>query len=140
MEVLDHINAFAWVAGNILLGYTAITLIVFLLSYWIIFDPRATTGGRLIFRFMTSLVGVVIIIFIGIFLDPAPDLDWYVYPPDVEPWRPLGRAVVYAYVAYTVSSLAVLLVLRKWFPDRVQKASDRNLVKVRHTSEIPTIK
>ena len=140
-NVVNAINTVAWVLGNVLLAYTAFALITFLLAYYTIFDPSATTGGRLIFRFMLSLAGVIVLVFIGIFVDPSPNLEWYVFPGEsIEWWRPLMRLAVYSFVAYSISSLAWLLAVRKWWPHKVKKASDINLVKVRHTSEIPVIK
>ena len=138
--VTDAINAVAWVFGNVVLAYTAIALLAFLVAYYSIFDPSATTGGKLIFRFMLSLAGVIVLVFIGIFVDPSPDQGWFIFPEDyVEWWRPLMRLAVYVFVAYSISSLSWLLAVRKWWPHKVKKASDINLVKVRHTSEIPIV-
>lgn len=139
-EIVNVINVVAWVVGNVILAYTAVALIGFLIAYYAIFDPSATTGGRLIFRFMLSLAGVIFLVFIGIFVDPSPDREWFMYPEgSVEWWRPLLRLVIYGFVAYSISSLAWLLAVRKWWPHKVTKASDINLVKVRHTSEIPIV-
>lgn len=139
-EVTNAINAVAWVFGNVVLAYTAIALLAFLVAYYSIFDPSATTGGKLIFRFMLSLAGVIVLVFIGIFVDPSPDREWFIFPEDsVEWWRPILRLAIYGFVAYSISSLAWLLAVRKWWPHKVKKASDINLVKVRHTSEIPIV-
>lgn len=135
------INTVAWVSGNVVLVYTALALLVFLASYYAIFDPSATTGGKLIFRFMLSMAGVILLVFIGIFVDPSPDREWFKYPDGtVEWWRPLLRLAVYGFVTFSISSLAWLLAVRKWWPHRVKKASDINLVKVRHTAEIPIVR
>lgn len=140
-EVTNAINAVAWVLGNVVLAYTAIALIGFLIAYYAIFDPSATTGGKLIFRFMLSLAGVIVLVFIGIFVDPSPDREWFIFPEaSVEWWRPILRLAIYGFVAYSISSLAWLLAVRKWWPHKVKKASDINLVKVRNTSEIPIVK
>lgn len=136
-EITHPINAIAWVVSNVLLAYSAGALVLFLGAYFYFFDPRATTGGRLIFQFMLSLVGVISLNVIGIFINPTANNTWLSYPEGVEPWRPVVRLIVYGFVAYAVTSLAVLLILRKWFPDKVKKASDIKL-KVR-TSEITTI-
>ena len=140
-DVVNAINTVAWVLGNVVLAYTAFALIAFLIAYYTVFDPSATTGGRLIFRFMLSLAGVIVLVFVGIFVDPSPDQDWSRFPVEsVEWWRPLLRLAIYGFVAYSISSLAWLLAVRKWWPHKVKKASDINLVKVRHTNEIPVIK
>lgn len=140
-DTVDAINTVAWVLGSVVLAYTAFALIGFLVAYYTIFDPSATTGGRLIFRFMLSLAGVIVLVFVGIFVDPSPDQAWSRFPVEyVEWWRPLLRLSVYGFVAYSISSLAWLLAVRKWWPHKVKKASDINLVKIRHTNEIPVIK
>lgn len=139
-DISDAINAVAWVIGNIVLSYTAFALLLFLLAYYAIFDPSATTGGKLIFQFMLSLAGVIMIVFIGIFVDPSPNQEWFIYPEGyVEEWRPILRLAIYGFVAFSISSLAWLLAVRKWWPQKVKKASDINLVKVRHPSEIPIV-
>lgn len=141
MYIVDVINPIAWVMANIVLAYTAFALIGFVIMYYALFDPKATTGGKLIFRFMLSLVGVIGLVFLGIFVDPGPDREWFLYPEgEVEWWRPALRLFIYGYVSFTITSLAVLLVKRKWFPDRLKVAPSPDLIKVRHeTSEIPTI-
>lgn len=139
-EVTNAINAVAWVLGNVVLAYTAVALLGFLVAYYSIFDPSATTGGKMIFRFMLSLAGVIVLVSIGIFVDPSPDQEWFIFPEaSVEWWRPILRLAIYGFVAYSISSLAWLLAVRKWWPYKVKKASDINLFKVRHTSEIPIV-
>ncbi|HMT88056.1 MAG TPA: hypothetical protein PKC73_00350 [Dermatophilaceae bacterium] len=140
-DVVNAINTFAWVLGNVMLAYVAFAQIAFIIAYYTIFDPSATTGGRLIFRFMLSFTGVIVLVPIGIFIDPAVSRVWLQFPVDtVEWWHPLLRLAIYGFVAYSISSLAWLLAVRKWFPHKVKKASDINLIKVRHTAEIPVIK
>lgn len=130
-NIATIINTIAWVTSNVLLAYSAVVLALFLGAYFYYFDPRATTGGRLIFQFMLSLVGIISLNIIGIFINPSANNVWNVYPEGVEPWRPTVRLVVYGFVAYAITSLCVLLVLRKWFPNKLQKASDIKL-KVRN--------
>jgi ABC-type transport system involved in cytochrome c biogenesis permease subunit len=140
VEVIDTINSIAWVLANLVLAYTALALVIFVIMYYALFDPRATTGGKLIFRFMLSLVGIVGLVFVGIFVDPSMDRGWGVYPADVEPWRPVLRLIIYGYVAFTITSLAALLVRRKWRPNSLKIAPAQDLVKVRHpTTEIPVV-
>lgn len=140
MDVLNVLNTVFWVGGNVLLLYISVALTLYVLAYFAIFDPRATTGGKLIFQFMLSLLGVIVLVFIGIFIDPAPDRGAFVYPPDVEPWRPFARFLIYGFVAYSITMLGILLVKRKWFPSKLKKASDLTLVTPRtDTNEIPTI-
>jgi len=138
-DVIHIINTVAWVGANFLIAYSCVAIILFVIGYYILFDPRATTGGKLIFRFMLSLVGVIGLIFVGVFVDPAGNREWFTYPGDVDVWRPLIRFGIYFYVSFTITSLAILLVIRKFKPSLVRKASDLNLVKPRHTNEIPII-
>ena len=105
------------------------------------FDPKATTGGTMIFRFAWSLSLVVAVAFIGIFLDPRHEIPWHKYPGDVLWWRPFVRMAAYSYVAYSVSALIWFLCKRKFRPEKLRTAPDRLLVKPRHdTAVIPTIK
>lgn len=141
MNIIDIVNQIMWVAANITLAYIACVLMVFVVMYYALFDPKATTGGKLIFRFMLSLVGVIGLVFIGIFIDPAPDREWFLYPAEAELWRPALRLAIYGYVAFTITSLAILLVKRKWWPHKVRTAPTQELVKVRHeTADIPVVK
>lgn len=134
-SVLEVINPILYVLSNLLVVYIAIALLVFVTAYYVLFDPRATTAGRQIFRFFLSLVGVILLVFIGTFVDPSPSRNWNRLAEDVEFWRPGLRFIVYAYVAYTVTALAVILWLRKFRPNRVKSAPDLNLVKVRHPTQ-----
>lgn len=137
--IFDLVNNFAWVAGNILVAYTAFAIIVFVIAYYVLFDPKATTAGKFIFRFMLSLVGVIVLVFIGTYIDPSPNRGWAVLPPDVTTWRPVLRLLIYGYVAFTITSLAYLLAIRKWRPNTVKSDQDRDLVEPRHTKENPII-
>ena len=136
----NNINTIAWVMGNVLVAYTAIAITVFVLGYYILFDPRSTTAGRLLFRFMLSLVGVISLIFVGTFVNPPVDRGWTVLADDVLSWRPITRLLVYSYVAFTITSLAILLGIRKWKPSYVKTAADRNLVEPRNNTNAISIK
>lgn len=128
---IDSLDSFFWIGANILVLYIAIGLVVFLTGYALLFDPRATTAGKFVYRFMLSLFGVVILVFISLWLDPSPGRAWYEYPGDVLWWRPAFRFFVYLGVAYTITALAILLVIRRWFPDKLKTSLDRDLVKPR---------
>lgn len=135
MDLLQAINTFAWVAGNILVAYTAFAIVVFVIGYYVLFDPKATTAGKFIFRFMLSLVGVICLIFIGTYVDPSPKRAWSFLPPDVSTWRPLLRLLVYGYVAFTITSLAVLLGVRKWKPSLIKSKDTHDLVEPRSSMQ-----
>lgn len=140
-DVLNVTQWVFWVGANLLIAYIALLILLFVLMYQIFFDPKATTAGKMIFRFMLSLVGIIGLVFIGIFIDPAPSRGALTSPSDVEWWRPILRFSVYAYVAYSITMLAVALVMRKWFPHKVKKKADLELVKPRHdTTDIPIVK
>lgn len=136
---IDVINPIAWVIGNVLVAYDAIAVIIFVVGYYIIYDPKATTAGKLIFRFFVSLLGLIILVFVGTYIDPTGDRSWLDIPDDVDAWRPVFRCIVYGYIGFTMTSLAVLLVIRKWWPQKIKTATD--LIKLRHeTNEIPVIR
>lgn len=128
---LTVFNTVAWITANILVAYVSVALVVFVFVYWFVFDPRATTGGQLIFRFMVSLSSVVGLIFISLFLDPLTGREWYLYPGDVLWWRPLARMLAYGYVAYSTTKLISYLIKRKWFPHKLKKIAPEEVVKVR---------
>lgn len=138
----DVVNWFAWVASNVLVGYVVVALVIFLIGYFLFFDPRATTGGRLIFRFVTSIFTIMVLVFIGVFIDPHAQQQWFDYPGDVVWWRPIVRLIGYAFAAYTITSLAILLVKRKWFSHKIDTApADENtLVQLRQRDRKQKIK
>lgn len=139
-DVLEYFNAIAWVGSNLLIAYIAIALVVFVLAYGILFDPKATTAGKMIFRFLYSLIGVIGLVYLGTFINPPENREWSAYPGDVHVWRPIVRLIIYGYVAYAITTLAIALGIRKWKPHLIRTAKDLEVVKVRHTTEIPIIK
>ena len=141
VDFLEWINPTIGVMANLTLIYIGILLLSFTILYPTLFDPSATTGGKMIFRFSLSLSMVVAVIVVGIFIDPRHDLPWYEYPGDTIWWRPTIRLGAYLYVAYTITSLVNFLWKRKFHPQALKRAPDKELVKPRHdTAEIPTIK
>lgn len=142
---LEWINPTLWIISNLELIYIGIVLITFVILYVIWFDPKATTGGKMIFRFAYSLslfVAVIFVgIFVGIFIDPRHDIPWYAYPGDTLLWRPIIRLGAYSYVSFTISTLVLFLWKRKFRPEKLKTAPDKLLVKPRHdTAEIPIAK
>lgn len=132
------INPCAWVLGNLLIAYDAAAIVIFIVGYYVLFDPGATTAGKVIFRFFVSLVGLIMLVFIGTYIDPTGDRSWLDMPGEVDAWHPVLRVLVYGHIAFTVTSLAILLVLRKWYPHKLRIAPNEDLVKPRHeTNEIP---
>lgn len=141
VDFLEWINPSLWVAAKLTLIYIGVLLLVFTILYPTLFDPSATTGGKMIFRFSLSLSMVVAAIVVGIFIDPRHDFPWYKYPGDTIWWRPTIRLGAYLYVAYTITSLVRFLWKRKFHPQMLKRAPDKELVKPRHdTDEAPTIK
>lgn len=138
-ELFSILNNFAWVAGNVLVAYTAFAIFIFVIGYYALFDPKATTAGKFLFRFMVSLVGVILLVFIGIYINPGSNREWTSLPDDVDDWRPIMRFLIYSYVSFTISSLAVLLAIRKWKPHRLRSTHDRNLVEVRSSKDDPIV-
>lgn len=141
VDFLEWINPTLWVAAKLTLIYIGVLLLVFTILYPTLFDPSATTGGKMIFRFSLSLSMVVAVIVVDIFVDPSHDLPWYKYPGDTIWWRPTIRLGAYLYVAYTITSLVRFLWKRKFQPQKIKRIPDKALVKPRHdTGEVPTIK
>lgn len=141
VEFLEWLNPTVWVVANLTLIYIGVLLLAFTILYPALFDPSATTGGKMIFRFSLSLTMVVAVIVVGIFIDPRQDLPWYMYPGDIIWWRPTIRLVAYLYVAYTITDLVRFLWKRKFHPQELKRAPDKELVKPRNdTAEVPTIK
>jgi hypothetical protein len=133
----DTINSILWVAANLEVAYIAIMLLAFSILYPWWFDPRATTAGRLILSFIFSLVGVIGLVFIAIYVDPQIGRAWFQFPGDVLWWRPGLRFTTFTFVAYTITSLVVLLWFRKFRPHKIQTAPDERTlnVKVRRTNK-----
>ena len=141
VDFLELLNPIFWVIANLGLIYIGVLLLAFTILYPTLFDPSATTGGKMIFRFALSLSMVVAVIVVGIFIDPRHDIPWYEYPGDTIWWRPPILLGAYLYVAYTISSLVRFLWKRKFQPQKIKRIPDKELVKPRHdTGEIPTIK
>ena len=141
VDFLEWLNPTLWVIVNLALIYIGVLLLAFTILYPTLFDPSATTGGKMIFRFVLSLSMVVALIVVGIFIDPRHDIPWYEYPGDTIWWRPTIRLAVYAYISYTITSLVIFLWKRKFYPQKLKRAPDKELVKPRHdTAEVPIIK
>lgn len=137
-EWLSFINSIAWIATNIVIVYIGVALLVFTIAYYILFDVKATTAGIFIWRFVLSLVGVMALVIIGVWVDPSTGSSWFQYPGDIVWWRPLVRFLVYVYVGFTITGLAVLLGIRKWKPNKIKIAPLKNLVVPRtDTRDIP---
>ena len=141
VDFLEWLNPTLWVIVNLTLIYIGVLLLAFTILYPTLFDPGATAGGRMIFRFALSLSLVVAVIVVGIFIDPRHDIPWYEYPGDTIWWRPTILLAAYTYVSYTITSLVIFLWKRKFYPQKLKRAPDKELVKPRHdTAEVPTIK
>lgn len=139
-EWVNIINTVAWIATNVIIIYIGAALLIFTVGYYILFDVKATTAGRFIWRFALSLVGVIALVFIGIWVDPSSGRSWFQYPGDVVWWRPLVRLLVYVYVGFTITGLAVLLGIRKWSPGQIKITPLKNLVVPRtDTRDIPVL-
>lgn len=130
------IDDISWVLSSVLIIYSSIILVVFVVFYYIVYDVKSTTAGKFIFRFVLSLIGVIALVFIGAFIDPAHGRSWTHYPGDVVYWRPILRVIIYAYVAFSASALVILLALRRWKPYLLRTALDRELVRTRKEDHI----
>ena len=131
-EWLNQLNAFAWIASNVTIIYIGVILAIFVVVYYALFDPSATTGGKFIFRFALSLLGVMILTFISIFINPVRARAWFEYPGDILWWRPVSRLVIYGFVAYSTTLLTSFLWIRKFYPHKLRTAKDLDLVQPRN--------
>lgn len=129
--MIDQLNPYFWICSNLLIGYIAVAITVFAIAYPILFDPNATTAGKFLLRFVASLAGVIGLVIIGTFIDPSHGRAWSEYPGDVVWWRPAVRLGVYAYVAYTITALDVLLWFRKFQPNRLRTVTNEHTLPVK---------
>ena len=134
---LSEINAIFWVSSNVFVGYITIAVYVFLIAYYVMFNPRATTAGRLLFRLLSALGGVMTLVFIGVFIDNRPDEDWLSFPGDTLWWRPILRIILYGFMAYAVTALIAFMVTVKWFPHRLKTPRDKELIQLRNERTDP---
>ena len=131
LDWLIGFNSVVWPVSNGLIAYILFALIIFAIGYVILFDPSATTAGKLILRFVISLIGIMGLVFVGVFIDNKPNEDWLGFPGDTLWWRPAVRLVVYGLVAYTITSLVVLLMKYKWWPHKIKKSRTQEFVRIR---------
>lgn len=136
---VEFINNLMLLTGRILVGYISFAIVVFVIAYYILFDPSATTAGKFVFRFMLSLVGVIMLSFVGTFVNPSTS-GYYrsIPPPDVFSWMTLLRIIVYGYVAFAITSLAVILAAYRWWPHKI-KVKSFDFVEPRNTKDIPIV-
>lgn len=133
---LTEINAVLLVSSNVLVGYITLAVYVFIIGYYALFNPRATTAGRLLFNLLVSLAFVMTLVFIGVFIDNRPDEDWLSFRGDTLWWRPSLRIMGYGFLAYTVTALIVFLVKVKWFPHLLKTPRDEELIRLSHERAI----
>lgn len=140
-DLLVQSNAFFWVAGNIVVVIITIMTLIFTILYPILFNPNLTLAGKLVFRFALSLCGIILLVYVGTWVDPSHGREWSNFPGDIVPWRPFVRFLIYCFAAYTITSLTVFIIVRKWWPHRIKNTSARNLLTPRHeTGPIDVIK
>lgn len=129
---LIEINTVLWIVSNVLVGYIAMASVLFVVGYLILFDPLTTTAGKIVFRLMISLAGVMVLVFIGVFLDNRPDQDWLTFQGDTLWWKPGVRLIIYGYMAYAATILLNFLIVIKWFPSRLKTPRDKELIHLRN--------
>lgn len=129
---LIEINTVLWIVSNVLVGYIAMASVLFVVGYLILFDPLTTTAGKIVFRLMISLAGVMVLVVIGVFLDNRPDQDWLTFQGDTLWWRPGVRLIIYGYMAYAATTLLNFLIVIKWFPSRLKTPRDKELIHLRN--------
>jgi heme exporter protein D len=106
----DVINPALWLVSNLQLGYLSLALVAWVLLYGFGFRWWTTPAGQMIFAFTASLLGVIVLVFVGVFVNPQR--PWFEAPPDVFLWRPLLRYLVYLAVSITLTRMVWSLVQR----------------------------
>lgn len=134
-DFLEPINAFAWGFSNVVVIYITIVLVLFTVGYYILFDPKATTAGKFVWRFALSLVGFIGLTVVRFSVSHIEGDNWFLVPNDLPVWYPLLRLTIYGYVAFTITSLAILLGVRKWKPEWIKIAPDKDVLKTRHDTQ-----
>jgi hypothetical protein len=105
------LNDILWGISNALVFYIMAALVGFTSFYGLFFKWWLRPAGVAVFMFMASLLGVIALIFIGIYVDPQR--GFFEAPIDVLPWRPALRVVVYLSVAGSVTYL-LAVAIRRW--------------------------
>lgn len=118
MDFLTTVNTVLWVAGNLIGLSIFLSALIFALAYPILFNPALTTAGKRIWRAIFSVGGFGLLAVIGTFIDGR--VPWTEMPADVDAWRPIVRIVIYGFIGYSYASLVGLLVLRRFFPNRIK--------------------
>lgn len=95
------INDILWGISNGLVFYAAIAILLFFGFYGLFFKWWKRPAGISVFIDRAALVGVISLIFIGIFVDPQR--GFWEAPPDVLAWRPWLRVFVYSSVAFATT-------------------------------------
>lgn len=108
--MVEHVNPALWVVSNLMIVYAGVALIVWVILYGLLFKWNSTPAGADVFWFTLSLAGLVLLVFVGVFLNPQQ--PWYSPPTELLVWRPFLRYLVYLGIAITVTRLDWSLVQR----------------------------
>lgn len=95
------VNDILWGLSNLIVAYVAVAILLFTLFYGLFFKWWQRSAGISVFMDRVALVGVIALVFIGVFVDPQR--GWWEAPPDVLGWRPWFRVIVYGAVAFAVT-------------------------------------
>jgi len=107
-----HINPTLWTVGNLLVAASSLALAFYSLFYFFFFRWREYSASRSIMYFVSSLLGVILLIVVSVFLNPIEGQSWNDYPSDVFVWRPLARFIVYGALVLATTRLGVQLIQR----------------------------
>jgi hypothetical protein len=104
-------NDILWGISNALVFYVSFAIVIFTGFYGLFFKWWQRWAGVSVFIDRTAIVGVIALIFIGVFVDPQR--GFWEAPDDVLSWRPVVRVIVYASVAFAVT-FQFTVALRRW--------------------------
>jgi hypothetical protein len=105
--------------SDLLVMVTVILTGLFVLLYSVLFDPRLTTAGRIIRRTMFALLLLGVVALVRVVVTDLPD------------WWPMVRIVVWVYLVYSFASLATLVVMRRFWPQKVKTRPDEDTIEPR---------
>ncbi len=115
---LLEFSTVVWVLGNLVALGIFFSAGTFAVLYPLLFNIRVTTVGPHIWRAILSVAGFGVLAVLGLFVDGR--VNWWEMPTDVAWWRPLLRLAIYGLIAYSFTSLSVVLIMRRFWPHRLK--------------------
>ena len=106
----NTINPVFWVLSNFEAIGISLLILFFVGWYGLLLRWWEHGGGRLVMLLMSSFLGVIALVVIGVVSNP---IGIFAYPEDTVVWRPALRFLVYLVVAYALLRMDITIV-RRW--------------------------